>query len=103
MRFENTYNVKSIKNYHDVVCYCPLGKDYYSAKLTVDLFEPKFIPDYLESDSLVSSQSAKDFIIEDLAQTVAKFFKTETEAKIVKVTAFVENATHSPVEIEVVL
>lgn len=103
MRFSNTYGVQRFENHHDIVCYCPLGKDYYSAEITVECVNPIFLPDYLETDKMVSSLSSKEYIIEELAHTIAGHFKAETEAEQVLVTAFVKNATHSPVEVTVAL
>lgn len=103
MRFSNTYEVQRFENYHEIVCYCPLGKDYYSAEITVEVIKPKYLPDYLETDEVVSSLSSNEYIIEEAAHTIAKHFKAETEAEQVYVTAFVRNATHSPVEVTVAL
>lgn len=103
MIFENTYKVSEIKNYHDILAYCPLGKDYYSAKLVVIIKEPKTIPDYLDTDSFIDELSGNEYIIEKLAYVIAGHYKEETEAKEINVTAYVENAKHSPVEITVTL
>lgn len=103
MSFENTYNVGLIKNTHDIVCFCPLGKDYYSAKITVTVAKPKRIPDYCDSDKFVNKLSGKRKIIEDLASEIAQYFKKETKAALVSVEAEVTNAAHSPVTITVTI
>lgn len=103
MRFENTQNVHKITNTHEVVCFCPLGEDYYSAYIEVEVIEPRFIPDYLDTDEFIDSLSGKHLIIEDLANDIANRFKEETEAEIVNVSAYVRNAKHSPVEVVVSL
>lgn len=103
MAFKNIYNVSRIENYHDVVAYCPLGKDYYSATVKVIVTEPQQIPDYLDSDSFIQSLSSKELIIEDLAYRIAAYFKDETYADKVSVDAYVQNAAHSPVDVMVTL
>lgn len=103
MRFENTYNVGSITNTHNIVCFCPLGNDFYSAEVKVTVERPKFIPDYLDTDAYIEKLAGGEHIIEDLTDNIAQHFLSETEADHVTVSAYVENAKHSPVEIIVAL
>lgn len=103
MSFENTQNIHKIVNMHDIVCFCPLGQDFYSAVVEVTIIEPKTIPDYLDTDRFVDSLSGKELIIEDLANEIAQRFKEDTDAEIVTVEAYVSNAKHSPVTVTVSL
>lgn len=103
MSFENIYNVYSVENKHAVRCFCPLGQDNYTANITVTVTNPKLLVDYLDSDSFISSLNGQELIIEDLASRIAEYFKKETQALDVVVTAYVEDATHSPVEVTVTL
>lgn len=103
MKFENTYNVYSIENKHVVRCYCPLGNDNYTANITVTVTSPKYLVDYLDSDRFIGLLNAQELIIEDLADKIAQYFKEETQAADVVVAAYVEDATHSPVEVTVTL
>lgn len=103
MSFENTYNVYSIENKHVVRCFCPLGQDDYTANITVTVTRPKILVDYLDSDRFITSLNRQELIIEDLANKIAEYFKKETQALDVVVVAYVEDATHSPVEVTVAL
>lgn len=103
MRFENVYNVGTIRNIHNITCFCPLGKDFYSAEVEIMVERPKFIPDYLDTDAYVEELSGGEYIIEDLTDNIAQHFLSETEADHVTVSAYVENAKHSPVEVTVAL
>lgn len=103
MSFENTYDVEYIKNTHDIVCFCPLGQDYYSAKINITIVSPERIPDYCDSDKFVNKLSGEHKIIEDLACEIARYFKAETNAVTVAVEAEVTNAAHSPVKITVTM
>lgn len=99
MAFENTYNIYLIENKHVVRCFCPLGQDNYTAKVTVEIYDPKYLVDYLDSDKFISSLNGQELIIEDLTNKIAEYFKKETQANDVTVIAKVKDATHSPVEV----
>ena len=101
MSFSNTYQVDTIKNFHEVSCFCPLGRDNYTAHVEIEVMGPAILPDYLDTDKFIASLYGNELIIEDLAHKIALHFKQQTEADTVLVMASVSNAKHSPVEVTV--
>ena len=103
---ENEYGVAQIDMSRNVRCYCPLGKDWYSAKVTMTIRNMTVctrIPNYCKVDEFISSLDGQKLILEEVAYKVKSFLleltNSEEHCIVVQVTS--EDAVHLPVIITI--
>ena len=97
---KNEFGIKSITIESKAKCFCPLGKDWYTNKFTVD-FEPgEFIPDYCEMDEWIDANiNGKTLIIEAAVAMLYSYLEETYRPAGLHVESFVEDARHSAVTV----
>lgn len=67
---ENTQKITFIKADKQISLYCPLGKDYYTAKIYIEFLPNGCYMDYIDLDRFIDEMSGKSLTIEDAAEVV---------------------------------
>ena len=98
-KFENTQGISRISFTQNIQCFCPLGDDWYTNHLTVDMCPDKIIPDYCDVDNFTRGLSGKMLIIEDVVNAVYNYLYDNYKPKSVKVESHVNDAKHMPVTV----
>ena len=98
-RFENKQGISKISFTQNIQCYCPLGYDWYTNHVTVEMVPSNVIPDYCEIDDFTRGLAGKSLIIEDVVVSIWDHIMTEYEPKWLKVTSDVDDAKHMPVSV----
>ena len=98
MAFDNIQGITEIKYASRVRCFCPLGDDWYSADVGIEVQLPDRIPDYCELDAFVRSMDSQKLILEDVCSNVWERVKQETRG-VVRVSVSSSDAVHSPVTV----
>ena len=73
--FEHTQGISGVSFNKTITLFCPLGKEHYTANITVDFVPDKVMMDYLDEESFFKSISGSNLIIEDLVAKVYKHYK----------------------------
>lgn len=90
----NTNQITQIEFTQNIQCFCPLGKDFYTAQVSVSMHPDKYIPDYCEIEAYMRKLSGRDLIIEDLVGEVYEYLNHLINPGKLKVTAYVNDAAH---------
>ena len=80
--------------------FCPMGDDWYTANIQMDIENPVTIPDYIDVTRKLEEMDGGHLIIEDAALEVAQFIHGQTGTTC-KVSIQVDDARHIPVIVEV--
>ena len=96
--FENKQGITLIKMHKKTRHFCPLGNDWYTARIEVELVPGETIMDYCDVDRFFKAINKGEQIIEDVVAQVFGHFEVYGP-KALKVTASVMNAAHLPVEV----
>ncbi len=98
MIIENTQGITQIIYKTKTKNYCPIGKDWYTSNIQVQIVPDKTIPDYIDLDKFVAEQiSQKEMIIENVIDALYSHISTEYAPKSLTVEIKVDDATHSEV------
>lgn len=100
MIVENTQGITSIEFERQVQAFCPLGNDYYTARIIVYLEPDKNIMDYCHTDSFIKSLGGTSLIIEDLVKKVFDHID-KYDPKYLRVSAEAESNVHFPVTVTI--
>lgn len=92
--FENKQGINKIKLFQNVQCFCPLGNDWYTNNIQIEIIPNKIIPDYCEVDEFIRSLSGNNYIIEDVVYSIFEYFKKVYNCEYVKVESTVTDAKH---------
>lgn len=98
-RFENKQGISKICFKQNIQCYCPLGYDWYTNHITVEMVPGKVIPDYCELDDFTRGIAGKSLIIEDVVAQIWDHITIEYEPSFLRVTSDVDDAKHMPVSV----
>lgn len=98
-KFKHTQGISKCTFYKTITVYCPLGKDYYTAFLTVDFYPNEWMMDYMDVEAFIDGLQGTHNIIEDLVAKIHDHLRTEYEPKHVKVVCDATNAKHFPVQV----
>lgn len=98
-KFKNVQGISKVSFKQNVQCFCPLGNDWYTNQLGVDMQMGETIPDYCEVDDFIRSISGKSLIIEDVVQQVYEYFENTYHPKALYVESYVDDAKHLPVTV----
>lgn len=83
-----------------VKCFCPMGDDWYSANVSIEVKAPKTIPDYCDVETFLRRKvDGKPYILEDVCARVHRFVKKQTHGKV-RVRVSSSDAVHPPVLVE---
>lgn len=96
-KFEHTQNLSLINYNKTITLFCPLGNDYYTATIKVELTPNKFLMDYLDEEEYFKKLQGSKLIIEDLTEQVYNHLYNEYKPSYLKVEVSACNATHFPV------
>lgn len=95
----NTQNISFIKANHRISLYCPIGKDYYTADISIEFKPDKIIPDYCKLTAYLNNLSGLSLIIEDLVNKVHSHLMSKYAPDAVKVSVKAYSNTHLDVEV----
>ena len=98
-RFDNNYNISSIKMTKKIHNLCTIGQDWFTNNIEITLVPDKTIPDYIEVDNMIQEFEAKELVIEEVVNGILENLK-QYEPKYIKVKSVVNDAMHLPVEVE---
>jgi hypothetical protein len=97
----NEYGVKRITMYPKAICYCPLGKDWYTNKFEVEMQVKDVIPDYCEVEKWLGENiRGKPLIIEEAVRMFREYLIETYSPASIELTSSVSDAKHFPVRIE---
>lgn len=95
---ENSYGIERITIDIEAKCYCPLGKDWYTNKFTVEVCPGKYIPDYCELDAWVNENiNGQHMIIERAVEMLHEHVVAMYHPIECHVASYVDDAAHSAV------
>lgn len=98
MIIENTQGITRIIYKTKTKNYCPIGKDWYTSNIQVQIEPAKIIPDYIDLDEFVAERiNQKELIIENVAKDLYCHIMSEYLPKSLIVTIHVDDASHSEV------
>lgn len=98
-KFENKQNITKISFSQNIQCYCPLGNDWYTNHVFVEMQLGNVVPDYCEVDEFTRSIAGKSLIIEDVVNAVYEYLISEYSPKYLYVKSVVDDAKHIPVSV----
>ena len=98
-KFEHTQGLEYVEFDKTISMYCPLGKEPYTAKVTVSFEPAKWMMDYLDMEAYFKETQGQSFIIEDLVKKVFDYINEEYEPKWLMVNVEATNAAHFPVKV----
>lgn len=96
--FENKQGITRIALEREIQAFCPLGNDFYTARIEVVFAPGERIMDYCEADKYILGLSGEVLIIEDLVKKVFDYFVDYADGKL-EVTAHAKSNTHFPVSV----
>lgn len=96
-KFEHAQGISSAVFTKTITVYCPLGKDFYTAELTVDFRPDSWMMDYIDVENFIETLQGSTNIIEDVVAKVHEHLTNEYHPKYVKVVCNATNAKHFPV------
>lgn len=99
MKIENKQGISMIILKPKAHCYCPLGDDWYTNELEINIQVDKYFPDYCDVEKYLNENiRGKSLIIEDVVDMIYEYIKTEYQPKDLEVKSYVNDVTsHSPV------
>lgn len=85
------------RNSHNI---CPIGEDWFTAQVTIEMYPDVEIPDFVDVDKFFEKNiDGATMIIEDVVEAAAEFIlKSYAPLKLIT-TARVTDSTHSDVEV----
>lgn len=98
--FKNTTGITSITFEKLIHNFCPLGEDWYTNNIVVQMVPGDLLPDYIDIDAMFDEIDTKHLIIEEVVAQVFDYLKSTYEPKYMKVTSYVDDAVHLPVTVE---
>ena len=96
-KFKHTQGISSAVFTKTITVYCPLGKDFYTAELTVDFRPDEWMMDYIDVENFIDKLQGSTNIIEDVVAKIHAHLNEEYQPKYVKVVCNATNAKHFPV------
>lgn len=96
-KFEHIQGITSAVFTKTITVYCPLGKDFYTAELTVDFRPARWMMDYIDVENFIETLQGSTNIIEDVVSKIHAHLTEEYHPKYVKVVCNATNAKHFPV------
>lgn len=98
-KFKHTQGIDHCTFWKTITVYCPLGKDFYTANLTVDFYPNEWMMDYIDVENFIESLQGSTNIIEDVVAKVHEHLTTEYQPHKVKVSVLAQNAKHFDVNV----
>lgn len=95
----NTQDISFIKANRRISLYCPIGKDYYTADVSIEFKPDKVIPDYCKLTNYLNNLSGLSLIIEELVDKVHKHLMSKYNPISAKVSVKAYSNTHLDVEV----
>lgn len=98
-RFENKQGITGIELEKVIHNYCPLGEDWYTNNVSIQVIPGDVIPDYIEIDREIENKiEGKTLSIEDVVSLVSETFM-EYKPKYINVVSDVQDAKHLHVKV----
>lgn len=94
---KNTYDISCIELERTICAFCPMGDDFYTAKIQVQII-PTQLFDFIQADKQIKALSGKSLIIEALVDAVFEIFE-EYAPQHLKVTVQADSNAHFPVKV----
>ena len=96
---ENTYGMLEVTFTKQISAYCPIGKDYYTAKIGVLYKTNDILVDYCKADEFLNGLGGEEAIVEELVTNIYDYFKHYAVEDSLRVTVHAESNTHFPVTV----
>ena len=97
--FYNKQGITEITFTQNIQCFCPLGNDWYTNHVEVNMIPDETIPDYCDVDDFLRGLAGKSLIIEDVVDAIYSYLCTNYKPKSVRVQSSVDDAKHLPVTV----
>lgn len=94
----NTEEITNISADKRISLCCPIGKDYYTADVTIMFYPDKYYMDYIELDRFLNQLSGLSYTIEEAAKKIYDHLQTYLPLAT-KVTIKAYSNTHLPVTV----
>ena len=98
--FNNGMGVTKISFSRVIHNYCPLGADWYTNNIDVEMTPGETIPDYCDIDKMFNEINGQHLIIEQVVAQVFDTLQKDYAPIYLKVTSYVDDAVHLPVVVE---
>lgn len=96
--FKNTQGITCIRLFRNTHNFCPMGNDWYTARVEVVFYPNDVVMDYCEVDDFFKGLDGQSLIIEDVVSAAFDYFNGFNPHDLC-VEAKVDDATHLPVEV----
>ena len=97
---KNDFGIKAVTIECEAKCYCPLGRDWYTNKFTVDFGPGENIPDYCELDNWIAANiNGQSMIIEGAVDALYNYLHGTYHPASLRVKSCVNDARHSTVTV----
>lgn len=97
--FKNKQGISAIEMSQNIQAFCPLGNEYYTNQVFMQMTDMEVIPDYCDLDKFLRGLSGKEMIIEDVVATVFDYLDKECKPKHLSVRSTVNDAIHLDVAV----
>lgn len=97
--FANEQNISTISAVRQVVCFCPLGNDYYTAQITIELQPNELLFDFIDLTNYLDKLNGEAFIVEALCQEVFEYLDCKIKPAHLSVTVEASSNKHLPVAV----
>lgn len=92
--FENKQGITEIEMEQSIQAYCPLGDEYYTNQVYMQMTGMQVIPDYCDLDKFLRSLAGSKMIIEDIVATIFNKLDTDCIPEHLIVSSVVTDAVH---------
>ena len=98
--FENTQGIGKIVMDGRTHLFCPMGDDWYTANIHIEIEGMETIPDYIDVTRFMEQMDGTSLIIEDACSMVHGFIVEQTHGDVT-VSISVDDARHIPVTVTI--
>lgn len=95
---DNVQGITDITMKDNVTCWCPMGEQWYTAYVTVEVEYPERLADFIEVGQSIQSRQRQELIIEDLVAGIHRDVKNMYGGSV-SVSASVDRGKHLPVTV----
>ena len=100
MEIHNSQGISKITYNQITHNYCPIGRDWYTSNVRIEMAPGFLIPDYMELDKFIKdSINQKEMIIETVVEQIYLFIEEHFKPKWLRVTNTVVDAAHGEVAV----
>lgn len=101
-KFINEQKINKITLFKKIHNFCPMGDDWYTNQLTIEIEPGTCIPDYIEIEQQLNELESKSLIVEDVVNKISLILQ-QYEIKSAHIISEVDDAVHLKVRVEKVI